>query len=107
MEEVQQLEDNFLAWITAASIFLAIGVVIKSYENYGNYYFIIFFSIGIGLLIVTVSDYLTERKRLTEKGLKVFPRLDQLFYLILLTIIVCIVITIIVFREILDTCLFV
>ncbi len=29
MDEVQQLENNFLAWITAASIFLAIGVVME------------------------------------------------------------------------------
>ena len=101
MDEIQQLEDNFLAWITAAAIFLAIGVVIKSYKNYGNYYFVAFFSIGIGLLIITDLDYLEEKRELTDKGLEVFPRLDGLFLMILIAIIICIIITIIVIQEIL------
>ena len=100
MNEVQQLEDNFLAWITAASIFLAIGVVIKSYKNYGNYYFIAFFFIGISLLIVTDADYLKERERLNDKNLEVFPRLDILFILILAAIIICSIITLFVLYEI-------
>ncbi|GAH12736.1 unnamed protein product, partial [marine sediment metagenome] len=76
MDEVQQLENNFLAWITMASIFLAIGVVIKSYEDYGNYYFVAFFLIGIGLLVITNMDYISERQELSDKGFKIFKRLD-------------------------------
>jgi len=102
MEDVQQLENNFLAWITAASIFLAIGVVIKNYKDYGKYYFIAFFSIGIALLIITNLDYLKEREKLTEQKLEVFPRLDQLFILISVAIILCIIITIIVIFDILN-----
>ena len=100
MDPVQQLENNFLAWITTASIFLAIGVIIKSYEDYGNYYFIAFFSIGITLLLITNLDYLKERKILEDQNIEVFPRLDQLFILISITILICSIITVIVLSNI-------
>ena len=100
MDSAQQLENNFLAWITVASIFLAIGVIIKSYEDYGNYYFVAFFSIGITLLLVTNLDYLKERKNLVDQNVEVFPRLDQLFILITITIIICSVITVVILSNI-------
>ena len=88
LEMVDRLERNFLAWITMASIFLAAAIIIKGFERYSVYYSIVFFIIVILLLIITNADYLTEKRKLEELGINVFPRLDYLFLIVTLVIFV-------------------
>ncbi len=92
IREIDRLERNFLAWITVASIFLAAAIIIKNFLNSGSYYSIVFFIIVILLLTITNADYLQERKSLAQKGIKVFPRLDYLFLIVVAVIIICVII---------------
>ena len=92
IKEIDRLERNFLAWITVASIFLAAAIIIKNFLNSSSYYSIVFFIIVILLLTITNADYLQERKSLAQKGITVFPRLDYLFLIVTVVIIICVII---------------
>ncbi len=88
--EIDRLESNFLAWITVASIFLAAAIIIKGrFGIYNIYYSASFLTIVVILLLITSSDYISERNKLRERGLDVFIRLDYLFLIIVAVIFIC------------------
>ncbi len=92
-DDAQQLEDNFIAWVTMAAVFITAAAIIEGHKPHGKYYFLSFSSIGIILLIITSIDYIEDKKIILDKGQKVKKRLDYLLAVIIFVIILSVIIS--------------
>ena len=88
IEKIDRLERIFLSWITNAAIFLASAPIMRNMGKNGKYYTLVLLVIGIAMFTVTNIDYLQERSKLTEDEIEIPLRLDLLFVIRTIVIIV-------------------
>lgn len=89
---LNRIEDTILAWITLSALFITLSIVIKGFESNSIYYSIIFLLIGIISLIMANINYLEDRKRIIQARLLVPSKLDVLFMIVIVGIVVSILI---------------
>ena len=77
-----------LAWLTIAVFFITLAIIIKGFERYSIYFSIGFLVTGIIVLVISNIDYLNDRRLITASGLTVRPRMDALFVIVLIAIII-------------------
>ncbi len=70
--ENDRLEEIFLNWIRNAFIFFIAGVTLYNFVDYGATFSVVAFLITIYLLLISISDYMDERNRLSEIGIEVY-----------------------------------
>ena len=91
-EKIDRLERIYLSWITNGAIFLASAPIMRTVGKNGKYYTLILLVIGIVIFAVTNIDYLQERTELTNNDIDIPLRLDLLFVIMTVVIIVMIII---------------
>lgn len=93
-KDFDRIEDVYINWLIAAFLFFAAAVYIKNFENNTNIVSVIFFTIVILMLIIINFDYLMGRCQLLNQGVPGRHRLDYLFGIICIVIIVITIFTV-------------
>jgi magnesium-transporting ATPase (P-type) len=88
--EIDRVEANYITWIILSTVFLIMTFRVKSFEAGGAMFSVFFMIVSILLFILANVEYLSERKQLFNKGIIVFTRLDYLFAIITLVILICV-----------------
>lgn len=87
-EDFDRVEDNYISWIIAAFLFFSAAVYVKGFEADTSVVSTIFLIIVLLMLIIINFEYLIDRCNLLEEGQEIRNRLDYLFGIICIVIIV-------------------
>nr|QBK91205.1 MAG: uncharacterized protein LCPAC202_01790 [Pithovirus LCPAC202] len=87
---VNRIEDTILAWITIATFFITLGIIIKGFERYSVYFSLTFILMGIIMLVMGNINYLGDRQLILRNNFEVPAKLDVLFIVVIIGIIVTI-----------------
>lgn len=87
---INRIEDTILAWITVATFFITLGIIIKGFERYSVYFSLAFILMGIIMLVMGNINYLDDRKLILGKNFDVPGKLDVLFIVVMIGIIITI-----------------
>ncbi len=87
---INRIEDTILAWITIATFFITLGIIIKGFERYSVYFSLTFILMGIIMLVMGNINYLGDRQLILGKNFDVPGKLDVLFIVVIIGIIVTI-----------------
>ena len=85
---IETVESNFLAWVTASYLFLAVAGIMRHLTEYGLYYSFIFWIITAILFLSTFLEYRSARAELVKDGVTIPWRLDLLAWISIVVIIV-------------------
>ncbi len=89
---IQELERNFIAWVTMSFVLLTAAVIIEGHKPKGKSYFLTFFTLGVVLLLIAIIDYSKERSKLKDQGVEIPRRLDSLLVITIVITVVCFVV---------------
>ncbi len=98
-DETDRIEKILLDWLLVSFVFFVAGVMLGDVTSYGHIFALFAFAITIYLLIITIVDYSSERKRLIEQGIQPTARSDLLAVGAILSIILTLWIMIRILRE--------
>lgn len=90
LASIDRVEHTYLNWIILATVFLIMTFRVKGFEPASIYFSIVFMIITILIFVIANVEYLYERVDLLEDGITTFGRLDYLFAIVAVVIIVCI-----------------
>lgn len=80
-------ESTFITWITVSGIFLVVAVTVPATGAIGKPSFLVYFTLGTVLLMVSAQEYVNKRRALIKAGRKSLQTTDYLLVVIAITIV--------------------
>lgn len=87
---IDRLEGVYLQWVILATVFLIMTFRVKGFEAASIYFSVAFMIITIIIFVIANVEYLYERMDLCQDVIKSPARLDYLFAIVGIVIIICV-----------------